>query len=288
MAFLSAHEFLKTLKDKPHHAWLLKGSDQTQKKNFIAEVTLALLPDIIFPDTSGQGWQHIMHPGFLYISPEEKPSISVDQVRKIQHYAHKTSATGDWKICIIDALNHLTIQGQNAILKILEAPPPKNLFFILHHPGHPLLPTIASRTAMLNFSRPQETLDQKALITMDGLGEAESDTNAKELLSDIHGLVQDMLTHKDKTHAMLAMNKKHIRFTPVFLDLLQLWGKTSVRYAALHETESMSPLSMLPLEKLLEFDQYMGRLNHEYTQLGLDDKQAIFSACQKLRRLASA
>lgn len=282
-------QFIAGFQKKPHHAWLLKGNHRQNKTHFLHKLCRHLLPDLSLPPQK-QGWSQTMHPAFLYISPEEANSISVDQIRKIHHRTVQTSDPNEWKICIIDSLNQLTLQGQNALLKVLESPPPQNLFLIIHQPGHTLLPTIASRCASLTFGNDtrQTPSDKIKNILLAVWRDSDTWEEAhEEILQDIERHVNHLITNQDDTHAILALCKKHNTLTPLYLDILQVWTKTAVRFAALKETDETSPLSALALENLLEFDQYMNTLTHDYKQFGIDDKQAVFAACQKLRNVAT-
>lgn len=282
-------QFIAGFQKKPHHAWLLKGSHPQNKIQFLHKLCQHLLPDLSLPPQK-QGWSQTMHPAFLYISPEGANSISVDQIRKIHHRAVQTSGPDEWKICIIDSLNQLTLQGQNALLKVLESPPPKNLFLIIHQPGHALLPTIASRCASLTFGNDttQSASEKVKNVLLSVLGENETWEGTHEhILQDIATHVSHLITHQDDTHAILALCKKHSLLPPLYLEILQVWTKTAIRFAALKETDTSSPLSILTLENLLEFDQYMNTLIDDYKQFGIDDKQAVFSACQKLKDIAA-
>lgn len=76
--------------------------------------------------------------------------ITVDQVRRTVSFFGSTAGEGGWRVCIVDAADELqNPQGCNALLKILEEPPPKSLLLLVsHHPAR-LLPTIRSRCRRL-------------------------------------------------------------------------------------------------------------------------------------------
>ena len=50
-----------------------------------------------------------------------------------------------WRVAIIDSVDDLETSGANALLKMLEEPPPNTLFFLVSHAPGRLLPTIRSR-----------------------------------------------------------------------------------------------------------------------------------------------
>jgi DNA polymerase III subunit delta' len=78
-----------------------------------------------------------------------KRDIAVDDVRRIAPFLHMTSGEGGWRVAIIDGADRMNISGMNAILKILEEPPPRALLLLVSDNPGGLLPTIRSRTRKL-------------------------------------------------------------------------------------------------------------------------------------------
>jgi DNA polymerase-3 subunit delta' len=78
--------------------------------------------------------------------------ISVDQVRRLSTFFGSTAGEGGWRVCIIDSADELQYpQGSNALLKMLEEPPPRSLFLLVSHAPGRLLPTIRSRCRRLTL-----------------------------------------------------------------------------------------------------------------------------------------
>ncbi len=78
--------------------------------------------------------------------------ISVDQVRRLSTFFGSTAGEGGWRVCIIDSADELQYpQGSNALLKMLEEPPPQSLFLLVSHAPGRLLPTIRSRCRRLTL-----------------------------------------------------------------------------------------------------------------------------------------
>src|SRR5262249_41494012 len=83
---------------------------------------------------------------------EFKNEISVDQAREIAQFLSLTPGESKWRVVIIDAVDALNVNAANAILKILEEPPPQAILLLIsHNPGR-LLPTIRSRCQMLKLA----------------------------------------------------------------------------------------------------------------------------------------
>jgi DNA polymerase-3 subunit delta' len=78
--------------------------------------------------------------------------LPVDEVRKIAPFLHLTAAEGGWRVVVVDEAERMSRSAANAILKVLEEPPPRSLLLIVaNNPGR-LLPTIRSRCRKLTLS----------------------------------------------------------------------------------------------------------------------------------------
>lgn len=78
--------------------------------------------------------------------------ISVKQVRAFEAKLHLKSKEGGWRVAIIDEAERLNESAENALLKILEEPPPKTLILIVSNSLSGLLQTTRSRCRRLALS----------------------------------------------------------------------------------------------------------------------------------------
>ena len=78
--------------------------------------------------------------------------IRVDEVRKMKSFFTLSAADGGRRVAIIDAADEMATSGANALLKLLEEPPPKVTFLVIAPQPHRLLPTIRSRCRELRLS----------------------------------------------------------------------------------------------------------------------------------------
>ena len=60
-----------------------------------------------------------------------------------------TAGEGGWRVAIVDPLDDLNRAGENALLKVLEEPPPRALLLLVSHAPGRVLPTIRSRCRTL-------------------------------------------------------------------------------------------------------------------------------------------
>jgi len=75
--------------------------------------------------------------------------IRVDDVRRCVPFFGSTAGEGGWRVAIIDSVDELNASGDNALLKVLEEPPPRALLLLVSHAPGRVLPTIRSRCRML-------------------------------------------------------------------------------------------------------------------------------------------
>lgn len=84
-----------------------------------------------------------------------KAEIPVDEARKVAPFLRKTaSVDGGWRVVIVDDADAMNRHAQNAVLKILEEPPPRTVLILVAHRIGKFLPTIRSRCRVLKFSAP--------------------------------------------------------------------------------------------------------------------------------------
>ncbi len=101
--------------------------------------------------------------------------ITVDDVRHAIHLFEQAAGEGGWRMAIIDSADDLNLNSANALLKLIEEPPPRCLFLLIaHRPGR-LLPTIRSRcrTLMLQSLAPP-ALDAAVREALDASGQQAS------------------------------------------------------------------------------------------------------------------
>jgi len=155
-----------------HHAWLLAGPRGVGKARFAWAAATRVLAEAAGPKDDFPGLEtspdHRIakliragsHPDLRFLERLENPktnalarSITVDQVRGLSDLFDMTPALSDWRVVVIDAADDLEREGANALLKMLEEPPPNCLFLLVAHSPGRLLPTIRSRCRRLEFQK---------------------------------------------------------------------------------------------------------------------------------------
>ena len=92
------------------------------------------------------------HPNLLHMArpwddkaKRFKTQLTVDEVRRTVSFFGTSKGMEGWRVAIVDSADDLNTNAANALLKILEEPPEKTLFFVLSHSPAKVLPTIRSR-----------------------------------------------------------------------------------------------------------------------------------------------
>ncbi len=88
------------------------------------------------------------HPDFIYLRPE-KAEIKIDQVRGVKDFVYLKPALSKRKVVLIDPADAMNMQAQNALLKVLEEPPEDTHFLLVASKLQKILPTIKSRSFLL-------------------------------------------------------------------------------------------------------------------------------------------
>jgi len=96
----------------------------------------------------------------IILAPSDRPSISIEQVRGLlAPLSLSLTNPGGTRMVIVDQADALTVEAQNALLKLIEEPPPATTFVLVAGQLEQLLPTVRSRCVAVYFPRfPEATL----------------------------------------------------------------------------------------------------------------------------------
>ena len=183
-----------------HHAWLIVGPQGIGKATLasrfarflLAHGTSASRTEDQGPSLFGDALPAAAaNPTSLYVSPEdpvfhriavrghadlftvtlgfdakrnrERKVIVVDDVRDIRNFISLTPAENGYRVVMIDGAEDMNKNAANALLKMLEEPPPRTIFLLISHASGRLLPTIRSRCRTLAL-RPLDDNTVAALL----------------------------------------------------------------------------------------------------------------------------
>ncbi len=106
------------------------------------------------------------HADIPFYTAEDKPrAFKVDYVRDIRNNAYIIPNEADKKVFILENAHTMGVEGQNAILKILEEPPSYVNFILLCSSKSGFLPTILSRATVFTLGEAKAEVDDEIRAT---------------------------------------------------------------------------------------------------------------------------
>jgi DNA polymerase-3 subunit delta' len=103
-------------------------------------------------------------------------SIGVDEMRNIVQIASRRPGTGRWQVVVVEDADRLTEGAANALLKVVEEPPPSTVFLLCAPSVDPedIAITLRSRCRHLALVTPRVDAIAQVLIDTDGLSDADA------------------------------------------------------------------------------------------------------------------
>ena len=134
------------------HAWLFTGPPGIGKLH-TARVFAAALNCPAGGDGTCDSCRRILrgvHPDVHLIVPEGD-NLLVEDVRAVREEASRTHYEAPTAVFILDEADRLTEAAANALLKVLEEPPPDVVFILVARSAEALVDTVPSRASTLPF-----------------------------------------------------------------------------------------------------------------------------------------
>jgi DNA polymerase-3 subunit delta' len=104
-------------------------------------------------------------------------SIGVDDMRAIVQIASRRPSTGRWQVVVIEDADRLTEGAANALLKVVEEPPPSTVFLLCAPSVDPedIAITLRSRCRHIALVTPSSEAIARVLTRTDGLSAADAE-----------------------------------------------------------------------------------------------------------------
>lgn len=226
---------------QPVHAVMLVGSNGIGKTS-IADDILAQLLQV---ETQALG----SHAYFSRLQPE-KGTISIDAIRDLQHFL-QLKTIGSQPIrraVVIEHADALTIEAQNAFLKLLEEPPADTIVLLTVDNQRALLPTILSRVQSIPVYAPEEQ-QLKAHFAEQGK-EGTAINQAYFLSGGLPGLMAALLSD-DHTHPLVqgVAAAKEILQKQMFDRLAMVEGFSKQKEAAVFMLQALQHIAQTGLSQ---------------------------------------
>lgn len=141
-------------KDNLAHAYLLSGPSDLGKFTVAKNFAKAIQTRDLDEDKAFQVSALIdrgIHSDTIFFQPAaDEQTIKIEDVRKLMQ---NLQMTGDsWKrVLVMQDIDRMTMEASNAMLKMLEEPPPKVLYIFTTSNSRSILETILSRVRTIDF-----------------------------------------------------------------------------------------------------------------------------------------
>jgi DNA polymerase-3 subunit delta' len=303
-----------------HHAWLITGAEGIGKATLAFRFARRLFagapagPSLALDETSPV-FRRVAagaHADLATVArawdpkrKRERTEIVIDDVRRVTDFLRRTPAEGGWRVVIVDGAEDLNRNAANALLKVLEEPPPRAVLLLTCAAPGRLLPTIRSRCRRLRLSPlPDAAMDT---LLADYLPEIDADARARLvtladgspgralLLAAEEGLALSDLVDQvlgalpalpaARAHALADTLARADGAFSTFMDLLRAAISAALR-DVLHgraDPEQARLVALRPLDAWGETWHALTRLQDETERFSLDKRQAIVAGLGLLR-----
>ena len=297
-----------------HHAWLITGSDGVGKATLafrFARRLLAGMPEAgadslavpashpVFRRVAARSHADLLTIERMYDPKRKrmKTQIAVDDARLVPKFMALTPAEGGWRVVIVDGAEELNPSSANALLKVLEEPPPRAILLLVCGAPGRLLATLRSRCRRLALS----PLDDPAMGKLLGLylpdmtpddrdrlvALADGSPGRALLLAEEQGLALASLVGEvlaagpglkmSRAYELADTISRGEGGFATFMDLLRAAITAAVRDAVRGQAdpEQTRLIATRPLDAWGEVWDGLTRLQDETERFNLDKRQAI-------------
>lgn len=211
------------------HAYLfagMRGTGKTSTARILAKALNCQNGPTISPCNQCDNCQEITRSESLDVLEIDGASNrGINDIRELREKARFSPAKARFKIYIIDEIHMLTNPAFNALLKILEEPPPYIIFIFATTDPHKLLPTIISRCQRFDFrkiptskilTRLQQIVEKERItvnreaLTLIAEQAENSMRDGEKILDQTVSYAEGEITEKDVVDILGIVEKKYI------------------------------------------------------------------------------
>ncbi len=256
------------------HAYLVEGPPLSGKHTLCKEIAV----QIAIQSGGGDFAEKIRNDACADVHcfglTKDRKTISVELVRQIKESVYLKPVELNCKVYLLEDTEKMTVQAQNALLKLLEEPPKNVYFFLLCDRAAHLLPTVQSRAPILRMELFSKDTLRSLLLA--------HERKAVELAKKDPQLLEEILTQSEgvygKAVALLDTRKQ--------TSLLRAEAQMREFFALLAKGDRLSvfdAVALLP-QKREEAIEWLGRLQSAVSRLLLrqySKEQSLFFETQE-------
>ncbi|MDE2333361.1 MAG: DNA polymerase III subunit delta' [Rhodospirillales bacterium] len=296
-----------------HHAWLITGAEGIGKATLAYRFARRLLAgpasgESLALDPSHPVFHRVAagsHADLLTVerAADEKTrrrraEIVVDDTRAVAAFLHLTAAEGGWRVVIVDGADTMNRNAANALLKVLEEPPPRSILLLLASSPGRLLPTIRSRCRRLALEPLADALVERLLHrampdledTAGLVALAQGSIGRALTLAQGSGLACARLADEALEGAAalraFALADEVLRLEDGYGLFMTLLRQRLAEQIASRGRQGEAVARRLPLAAWVELWQGLGALQAATEGVNLEPRQALLEAMARLRALA--
>lgn len=294
-----------------HHGWLLTGPKGIGKATLAYRFGRWLLAggqseDLSIQEDSGvfRRVSAATHPDFFTIerrlnakTEKLQGEIVIATIQEASAFMRLTPAEGGWRVVVVDGAEDMNTNAANALLKLLEEPPPRAILLLVSAAPGRLLPTIRSRCRVLPMAPLPDGIMQGLLEDYVPALEYASRTKLIELAEGSVGTAISLAQGGGMALASLVDEALDGLVKPVRAQVIadevarsidgtdkfeMFFSLLRTRLAA--HTRMAARVGADNLQHRLALWQDFGKLERETLGLNLDKRAAIIVALEQLHR----